>query len=232
MRAFVAAGQAIVAFYNDMFVHTAMSLLWWVTGGVFVAVAAAAALVLFVAGGPWWIAPLLAIPAGPAFMALASATRQTMRGRAADRRDYFAAFRANWKYGLVLNALGMVVLSLLLLNLIFYAFQANTTLRLFSVLWVYLILFWTSIQFYVYPFFLALEKPSLGQSLRMSALAAFANPLFSVMLLLAAVLLTGVSVVLVVLLVIAWPALMSLLGESALRLLLGRAGVKKEKGSD
>ena len=71
-------------------------------------------------------------------------------------------FRTNWKAGLALNALGMVVLSLLLLNLIFYTFQANVTLRLLSILWGYLILFWLSMQLYVYPFYLALEKPSLG----------------------------------------------------------------------
>ena len=40
MRAFVVAGQALLSFYNDLFVFVAMSLLWWVTGGIFVAIAA------------------------------------------------------------------------------------------------------------------------------------------------------------------------------------------------
>jgi uncharacterized membrane protein YesL len=228
MKAFVVAGRAVLSFYNDMFVFMAMSLWWWVTGGVFVAAAAAVGLTLFAGGGPWWIAPLIAIPAGPAIMALVSVIRQTTRGRAADRRDYFQALKLNWKSGLALNALGMIVLALLLLNLIFYAFQANMTLRLFSILWIYLVLFWTSMQFYVYPFYLAFEKPSMGHSLRMSALATFANPLFSVLLLVVALALTVVSVVLAILVVIAWPALIALLGEHALRLLLQRAGVEKE----
>jgi uncharacterized membrane protein YesL len=228
MRAFSIAGKAILGLYNDMFVFTAMSLWWWVTGGFCVAGAALVGFVLFVAGGPWWIAPLVAIPAGPASLALASVTRQTVRGRAADRRDYFDALATLWKAGLTLSTLAMVVLSLLLLNLIFYAFQENATLRLISILWVYLLFFWASMQFYVYPFYLALEKPSLGQSLRMSALAAFANPLFSLVLLLIALALTALCVVLVVLVFIAWPALMALLGEHALRLLLTRAGVKQE----
>lgn len=228
MRAFVAAVRAVVGFYNDMFVYTSMSLLWWLTGGLFIAGAAIVGLVLFIAGGPWWLAPLVAIPAGPALLALAAGIRQTTRGRAADRRDYFAALKAHWKPGLALSALGMVVLSLLLLNLIFYLFQENTVLRMLSILWAYLVLFWLSIQFYVYPFYLALEKPGLGQALRMSALAAFANPLFSVLLLIPALLLTGLSLALVILIVIAWPALMALLSEHALRLLLERAGVKQE----
>ena len=227
MRAFVIAGKAIVGFYNDMFVFVAMSLLWWVTGGFFIAIAAAVGLTLFVGGGPWWIAPLIAIPAGPAIIALASVTRQTTRGRAADRRDYFDAFKANWKAGLTLNALGMVVLSLLLLNLIFYTFQSSAVLRLLAILWAYLVLFWTSILFYVYPFYLALEKPSLWHTLRLAALGTFANPLFSVLLLLVAFGLTAISVVLVVLVLIAWPALIALLGEHALRLMLERAGVEQ-----
>lgn len=229
MRAFVVAGRAILAFYNDLFVFAGMSLLWWLTGGIFVAAAVVAGLVLFVAGGAWWIAPLLAIPAGPALLALTSVTRQTTRGRAADRRDYFDAFKRNWKPGLALSALGMVVLSLLLLNLLFYVFAENNLLRLFSIVWAYLVLFWMSIQIYAYPYYLALEKPSLGHSLRMSALTTFANPLFSVLLLVVAALLTGISAVLVVLVFIAWPALMSLTGERALRLVLERAGVKGEE---
>lgn len=229
MRAFVVVGRAILSFYNDMFVFTAMSLLWWVTGGVFVAAAALAGLVFFVSGGPWWIAPVIAIPAGPSSMALASTVRQTRRGRAADRRDYLQALKQNWRSGLALNALGMIVLSLLLLNLIFYAFQSNTALRLFSVLWIYLVLFWSSMQFYVFPFYLAAAKPSVGHSLRMSALAALANPLFSVLLLTVALALTAISVVLAILMVIAWPALMALLGEHSLRLLLERAGVEQDE---
>ncbi len=228
MRAFLVAGQAILGFYNDMFVFTSMSLLWWVTGGIFVAGAAVLALVLFVGGGPWWIAPLVAIPAGPALMALGSTTRQTIRGRAADRHDYLNVLKRDWKPGLALSALGMVVLSLLLLNLIFYAFQDNSTLRLFSVLWLYLVIFWAGMQLYVFPFYLALEKPSLGQALRMAALAAFANPLFSFILLVIALALTIVSIVLPVLLVIIWPGLMALLAEQALRLVLERAKVEQK----
>jgi uncharacterized membrane protein YesL len=228
MRAFVIAGKAILSFYNDLFVFVTMSLLWWITGGIFVAAGAAVAFVLLAAGGPWWVAPVIAIPAGPAIIALASVARQTIRGRAADRRDYLDAFKKNWKTGLVLNALGMVVLSLLLLNLVFYAFQTNTALRLLSILWIYLVLFWSGMQFYVYPFYLALEKPGLKHSLRLAALAAFANPLFSLFLLVIACALTVVSVALPVLVVIVWPALIALLGESALRLLLQRAGVEHE----
>lgn len=227
MRAFFVGAHAVVAFYNDLFVYISMSLLWWVSGGIFVALAAVAGLMFFVSGGPWWIAPLIAIPAGPAIMAITAATRQTMRGRAADRRDYIDAFKANWKSGLLLTTLGMLVLSLLLLNLIFYAFQTATLLRLLSVVWAYLILFWVSMQFYIYPFYQALENPTLGHSLRMSALATLANPLFSVLLLLVALLLTAVSAVLVVLLIIAWPGLMALTGASGLQLLLERAGVKR-----
>ncbi|MGE5603158.1 MAG: hypothetical protein ACM30E_08905 [Nitrososphaerales archaeon] len=229
MRAFAVAGRAIISFYNDMFVFIAMSLLWWVTGGVFVAVAAVVGLALFAGGGPWWIAPLIAIPAGPAIIALASIARQTTRGRAADRRDYLHALKGNWRSGLALNTLGMVVLALLLLNLVFYAFQANLALRLLSILWIYLLLFWASMQFYVYPFYLALEKPTMGYSLRMAALATFANPLFSVLLLAVALALTAVSVVLAILVVIAWPSLMALVGDHALRLLLQRAGVEQKE---
>lgn len=234
MKAFTVAWRTFVSFYNELFFLIGMSLLWWITGGVFVGLACALGWATFISVGPWstgllrlWLAPVVAIPAGPAIMALAAVSRRSARDRRVDRSDYFEAFKAHWKQGLALNAIGMVVLALLLLNLVFYLNQPNPVLRMLSMMWVYLILFWLSIQFYVYPFFMALEKPVVLGSLRMAGVSAFANPLFSILLLVCAGAVTAVSLMLAVPILIAWPVLMALLGEHSLRLFLQRAGVKE-----
>ena len=141
---------------------------------------------------------------------------------AVDRSGYFEAYRKQWKQGLALNTIGMVILSLLLLNLSFYLSQPAMPLRMFGVLWGYLTVFWLSAQLYVYPFFVALEKPAVFSSLRMAALSVLANPLFSVLLLAIAAALTAVSIALAVTVLIAWPAVMALLGEHGLLLILQR----------
>jgi hypothetical protein len=70
MRAFQVAWRAIVGFYNELFLLVGLSLLWWLTGGFMVAIAAMLGLAMLEVGGPWWTVPLLAIPAGPPTAAL------------------------------------------------------------------------------------------------------------------------------------------------------------------
>lgn len=229
MRAFSVTWRALAGLYGELFFLIGMSLVWWITGGVFVAVAVAIGLSLFVSGGPWWLAPLLAVPAGPATVALAAVCRRVARNRPHDRQDYTDALIREWKRGLALSAIAMIVLALILLNAIFYLFQTNDVLRFFSIVWIYLAVFWLGMQFFVYPFFAALEEPSILRAYKMAALATFANPLFAAVLLLLALILTGLSVALPVIALLVWPALMGLLGEYALRLLLVRAGVETEE---
>lgn len=228
MKAFNVAWRAFVSFYSELFFLIGLSLLWWATGGVFAGLAFALGYLAFSTGGPWWIAPILAIPAGPAIIALAAVARRCARDQHVDRSQYFEAYKLRWKQGLALTAIGMVILSLLLLNIIFYFHQQTTLFRVFGIIWIYLTTFWLSALLYVYPFFVALKEPTVLSSLRMAALTVLANPLFSVVLLIIAGAVTAVNVALAVTVLIAWPALMALFGEHGLRLILQRAGVKQE----
>lgn len=228
MRAFSVAFRAIVALYNELFFLVGMSLLWWATGGIFVAVAMVLGWSLLVAGGPWWIAPLAAIPAGPATAALAVVARRCAREIHVDRSFYFEGLRAHWRPALALSAVGMVGLALLGLNLVFYLFQENSFLQALTFLWAYLTLLLLSVQLYVYPILVSLERPTVMLALRTALVAAFANPFFSLLLLAIAGALTALSIALFILAVMIWPALMSLLGVQSLRLFLQRAGVKSE----
>jgi hypothetical protein len=89
-------------------------------------------------------------------------------------------------------------------------------------------LFWLGTQVYVYPILVFMEKPSVWGALRFALAAAFANPFFTVVLMVIAGALTFVSIVLFIFLFFAWPAVMVLLGQHSLRLFLERAGVKPE----
>lgn len=229
MRAFVVFSRAIVSFYNEMFFLLGISLLWWVTGGVFVGLAGFVGWTLFATGGPWWLAPLVAIPAGPALAALAVVARRCVRDIRVDRSYYFDGLRAYWRQGLTLNAIGMVALALLCLNLIFYFNQQAVLLVAFSALWGYLTLLWLSVQLYVYPILSGMEKPTVRLALRNAALIAAANPLYSALLVILGAVVTAVSVVLVILLPLAWPALIALMGEHGARLVLIRAGILKDE---
>ena len=81
MKAFSVAWRALAGFYNELFLLIGLSLLWWATGGVFVGLALVLGYLAFSVDAPvWvWIAPIFAIPAGPASMALAAVARRCAR---------------------------------------------------------------------------------------------------------------------------------------------------------
>ncbi len=228
MRAFGVAWRAIVAFYNELFFLAGMNLLWWATGGIFVALAVLWGWSLLSAGGPWWTASLVALPAGPATAALAVVARRCARELHVDRSYYFLGLKTFWRQALALSAIGTVGLSLLALNLIFYLLQQNPLLQALAVLWAYLSVLWISAQLYVYPILVSMEQPRVLAALRLAVAASLANPLFSFLLIAIAGALTVLSIALPILLPLAWPALISLLGVQSLRLFLQRAGVKTE----
>jgi uncharacterized membrane protein YesL len=229
VRAFLVVGRAVVSFYNDLFLLIGMSLLWWVTGGIFIglaflvgwtalSVAARQNVPLLDLSNPLWVAPLLAIPAGPATVALANVARQSARNLRADSGFYWEGFRTYWKKALGINAISMVVLSLLLLNLMFYLSRTRSLLQALAFLWAYLVVFWVSVVIYQAPVLVGLQEPKVLSTLRTAIAVAFANPLFSILIVILAVVLTGLSIALAILLVLAWPAVMALLGEHSLKL--------------
>jgi hypothetical protein len=224
LKAFSMAWRALAGYYNDLFFLAGMSLLWWVTGGVFVGAALAAGWILLSSGGPWWLAPLLAFPAGPASAAMANVARRAARDLHADRAVYLEGLRSYWRQALALSAISVAVLSLLLLNIVFYASRGSAVLWALTFFWGCLTVFWMGVQLYLYPVLVGLETPTVPTALRIALAMAFAKPVFSLVLLVLAAVLTGISIVLAITLLVAWPAVMILLGEYSVRTFVEGAG--------
>ena len=233
MRAFTVAFRAIVSFYNELFLLISASLLWWITGGIFaglalllgwvaLSVAARENLPFLDSSNPFWLLPLLAIPAGPASAALANVARPAARDLHADRSMFWAGFRLYWKQALALAAIGMGVLALLVLNLFFYLSRTNPFFQAFSLFWAYLIMFWLGVCLLMFPVLVGLKEPGVMATLKTCVGIVFTNPLFSLLLVIIACALTILSVILPFLLVLAWPAVIILLGEHKLKLVVER----------
>jgi len=206
-------------------------LLWWVTGGIFVGAAVLLGWPLAVIGGPWWLAPLIAIPAGPAWAALANVTHRAARDIHVDRSFFTDGLRTYWKQALGVNAITMGVLMLLFINLLFYISRPQPVIQALTILFLLLLVYWAGVLVYVFAVLVGMKAPSVLGAVKMAAVMAFANPLFSVLIVVIAALLTGLSVVLAILVLIAWPGLMLLLGSHSLKLMVEMAGGTVE-GSD
>jgi len=228
MRAFLVAGWALRTFLSELLFLVAMSLLWFVTGGVALIVAVLFGWPMAMMGGPWWLAPLLAIPIGPATAALAVTARRCASDLRVDRTFYLNGLRTYWRPALGLSAIGMIVLALLLMNITFYVSRPSGFVQGLTLIWGYVLVFWLSVQVYAYPILVRMAKPAALGALRTAILGAFANPIFSIILLLIAAVFTGLGLLTIIFFFLVWPALMALLGEHAFRLFLARAGVKEE----
>jgi uncharacterized membrane protein YesL len=232
MRAFLVTWRSLISLYNELFLLIGMSLLWWLTGGFFLAIATLLALPMLTIGGPWWLAPIVAIPAGPATAALAHVTHRVARELRADRSFFFEGFREYWRRALGVSAILAVVTSVLTLNLLFYVSRPEPILQALSLLFVLLLIYWFSVQIYAFPILVGMKEPSVLGTIKMALMMAFANPLFSVLIIVIAALLTGLSIVLAVLVVLAWPAMMLLLGSHSLKLVVELASPAADEASE
>jgi hypothetical protein len=122
MRAFLVAGRAFRSIWSELAFLVGMSLLWFATGGAAVIAGGLLGWLMAVIGGPWWAAPLLMIPIGPAVAALAVAARRCAVDLRVNRTFYLEGLRTYWRPALGLSAIGMVVFALLLMNITFPPF--------------------------------------------------------------------------------------------------------------
>ena len=228
MRAILTGWRSLASYYNELFFSLGLCLLWWATGGIFLGLAVFVGYMLLAGGmhAPFWLAPLFAIPTGPANVALASTARQVARDLHVDRGFYWDGFRAYWRQALAVYAVAMAIMALLLLNIQFYAFQSANLLRAVAALWVYLTVLWFAATLCLPAVLVGLKAPTLWGALRTVAVLAFANPLYAFVLALLTLLLTALSTALALPLLLAWPVIVALLGEHSLMLFVARAGKK------
>lgn len=222
MRAFVVVWRTILSFYGELFFLVGMSTLWWLTGGISLAAVVLLGWPMIQVGGPWWLIPMLAVPAGPATAALAHVLRRTAREQRVDRSYLWEGFRLYWRRALALSAITAAGISMVLLNVMFYFAQGQWFLRALTALWLYLFVALLGMLLYLFPVLVGLEEPTIGNTLRTALALTFANPFYSIVLVLLAGLLTALNIGLAVLLIFVWPALMVLLGEHSLRLFMAR----------
>jgi len=240
MRAFLVTWRSLVSIYNELFLLVGMNLLWWLCGGFLtVAPALAAYTVLSLtasSGEPLWLAPVIiglviAIPAGPATAALANVTHRAARELHVDRSFFTDGLREYWRKALGVSALLALVNTILILNLVFYISQVGSLIQGLALLFIVLLLYWASVQVYVFPILVGMKEPSVLGAIKMALMMAFANPLFSALVVVIAALLTGISVVLAILVLILWPTVVLMMGAHSLKLVVEMAGGGKEENA-
>ncbi len=141
----------------------------------------------------WFLLTIPIITAPAAWAGLVNLSRQSYLNRTVTLDDFWAGFRMNVWRGMVMVVLNIVVIGLNLFNLGSYANATDfTTLTLRSMWWLTLVI-WLVVQFYMWPLFYELKKPTLWGALRNAFVMAMLNPLFTIVLMVVVALLVAVS---------------------------------------
>ena len=168
-----------------------------------------------------WMLLFLPTPGNVALSGLALVSAGTDAPRFAQFRT---SLRAHWRLALRCFLLSLVVLVALLGNLYFYAVLSSGWVRFVSIIWLYATLIWLSLHVYLVPLLVYVSEPRLFDLYRRAAFVALGHPAFTLVLLLALLIVGFVSVVFLPVYVLVTGVFVSLVQAHALREIRRRHG--------
>lgn len=196
-RALDVAWFAIRGTYEDLMVLSGMGLLWFLMAivlpyGVFQ---------LTFRFLPWptlsmalTALSLFLVP--PATAALFNVTWYLAHEKRIEFGYFWQGFQeylwSSWK----VSGIMLVALVVLFADAYFFFRSEGTIFAIVGLIMLWVLLFWLAIQVYLYPLLIALEEKRLGRMFKNAAQLVMAFPLFCLLMLLVALLMTALSVLL------------------------------------
>ncbi len=153
----------------------------------------------------------------PMVFGLYETAHETARGRTSGPGELLRAakrhFWVSWLWMLI-NVAAFVIVQV---NVRFYWALGQSWAVILSTFFFFLGLFWAMIQMYVIPYYLVQETRSLKLAFKHAALTFLASPGYTFLLFLVSALLLLSSVVFILPLILAGPALVALIGARAVQ---------------
>jgi uncharacterized membrane protein YesL len=208
--------QSLKDLWEELVLLIMMNILWSL-----VAVLALAPLLLLGGSDPipglalssvlFWLLPIVT-------GALCFVTNQVVRGNAIGWGTFATGLRRYWLKSLSVAVISLVVLSLVAVNIQFYALVLQGTWTNFAVsIWIVIGIYWLIVQVYWFPMLLELENEKVFLSLRNALTLPLVTPGFSVTILLLLIVLAVLCIVLTVPLPLFMAALFLLISNRATR---------------
>ncbi len=131
-----------------------------------------------------WIALTVLIVTAPAAWAgMIRMSYYAQRSPSAQLEQFWIGFRENFKRGVVLALINVVVVVVNVGNLVAYRSAVGLQVDAARIVWVLALLVWFTLQLYAFPLFYSMEQPSLLGAFRNAAVMILLNPLFTLGLL-------------------------------------------------
>jgi uncharacterized membrane protein YesL len=230
-----AVWSGIVDAYGELFPVVGMNLLWLL---ISTPIAAVGLLLVVVAVGTMGVADdmrqfvtlllsvcmlvLLTIGPNPASAGIHLWANRLVKEERVEFSLFWEGLRTYAWRSTRLLLISLVGFLLLVVNAIFYLSSDVQILKLFGMVWLYAIYFWTSMQIYQLPLLIEQEDKRLRLVLRNSFFLALSNFLTTFVVLAVCTILTVISLVVALLIALVTGATIALICTRALHLLLER----------
>ncbi len=233
--AFRVLWAALVHLYDESLLMIRANVIWFI-GSLPLFLLVLATAWLFVPSGESDAGPIvwplllagflvLVVPS-PFAVGLHALTAEIVTGETPEFAVFWSAIRRWWKEGLAMFAIGGVVLGGLIFNAAFYLSTSTAWLQMISVLCLYAILYWITLQGYLLPLLVISDDGAdsgarhgvpLLSLYKRAAILALANPIFSLVLVLNSALTMLLSVIAIPIYPIVAAAYVALVGARGLR---------------
>jgi uncharacterized membrane protein YesL len=146
----------------------------------------------------WFLLSLPIVTAPAAWAGLILMTRRAYLQPTFSLQDFWEGFRENLCRSIVLTFLNVVIIGVNVVNIRAYDGAPGFLFDVLRALWVMVLLIWFTIQFYMWPLFYEMEKPTLIGAMGNAGIMLLRNPFFAVGIWAGIVLVLIVSLVLII----------------------------------
>jgi uncharacterized membrane protein YesL len=174
----------------------------------------------------WVLAWMTVVLGPPATLGLFSVANELAHGRGAGWEEFIAGARGYLVKSLLWGLMNLAALVLFSVSFIFYG-QVRSVWGLSLQMMVLVIcLLWLSAQFYTLPFLLEQEQKRILLAVKNGLMTSLASPIYTLVIVVLTVLVSGVSLILVFPLILGVPGLVAVLSNRALLERLETFGIR------
>ncbi|TAK21040.1 MAG: hypothetical protein EPO26_16275 [Chloroflexota bacterium] len=234
-RAFRAYFSGLADTYGELFPVVGMNVLWIALSTPLLALGAVFILVGVGVGGPTnemrdalqstlaiLLIVALALGPNPAAAGIYLWANYLVRDERVEFSLVWRGLREYWWPAAKLFGISVIGYALLIANAAFYLASDQIALKIFGIVWIYAIYFWTSMQMYQLPLLIEQDDKRVRLVLRNAFFLAFANVLDTLALTILVVVTLALSLVIAILIALVAGAMIAIVNTRATHLLLER----------
>jgi len=146
----------------------------------------------------FWLLLCLPVVTAPAsFAALYYVAEMASRGKGIHAHDFWDGFRQYLGKGSLLGLIDLGLIVVLAVNLFFYSQLQSSLGSIVCVAWGVLAVFWAMVQVYLFPMLVVQIEPKIGWALRNAVMLSAAQPAFTFLVTLEALLVIAMTGILI-----------------------------------